>query len=138
MAKRESGGRTRVPPRFNETVKRLTLELQEANRHLVFADLPQDTVEELSQTVDHVRSTVWAVLNSMVDEFASTQRATVILTSHRIQRAQALMAAINAEIDAGHLTRSTQGIEELRNMLAVAYKKIHYLLTGKPAPPEPA
>ena len=138
MVKHESSGRTRVPPRFNETVKRLTLELQETDRCLIFSDLPQATLEGLSQTVDHLRATVWAVLNSLVDEFGDSQRATVILTSHRIQRAQTLMASLNDEMDAGNITRSTQGVEELRNLLALAYKKLYFLTTGKPAPPESA
>lgn len=130
--------RTEVPPDFDQSLKRLTLELKEADRHLVFAELPQTTLEPLSEAVDHVRSTIWAVLNSLVDEFSNTQRATILLTSHRIQRAHALMDAISSEIDAGRITRTTAGADELRNALAIVYKKIHYLTTGKPAPADPA
>lgn len=138
MAKRESGGPTQVPSRFNHTLKRLTLDMQEADRYLVYAELPQDTLEGLSSAVDHLRATCWAVLNSVVDEFSNSQRATVILTSHRMQRAAQLMAALIEEVDAGRIARTTQGVEELRNTLGVVYKKLHYLTTGKPAPPEPA
>lgn len=138
MEKRQTGGRIQVPPRFDHTIKRLTLDLQEADRYLVHAELPQATVEGLSQAVDHVRGTVWAVLNSVVDEFSDSQRATVILTSHRIQRAQTLINSIIEEIDAGRIARDTKGVEELRNLLGVAYKKLYFLTTGKAAPPEPA
>ena len=138
MVKHETGGRTQVPPRFNETLKRMTLDMQEADRLLVYAELPQTTLEGLSQAVDHLRATCWAVLNSVVDEFSDTQRATVILTSHRLQRAQTLMGTLIEEIDSGNLTRETKGVEDLRNTLGVAYKKLYYLTTGKPAPPEPA
>ncbi|MGH7754423.1 MAG: hypothetical protein ACREN5_16585, partial [Gemmatimonadales bacterium] len=78
----------------------------------------------------------WAVLNSVVDEFSDSQRATVILTSHRMQRARTLITTIVEEIDAGNITSTTQGAEELRSTLGLAYKKLHYLATGKPAPPE--
>lgn len=138
MAKRAPGGPVQVPLRFHQNVKRVVLDMQEVDRHLVFAGLPQQTLEDLSQAVDHLRATCWAVLNSVVDEFADSQRATVILTSHRIQRATQLIGALMEEIDAGRLTRSTQGIEELRNQLGRAYKKLHYLTTGKAAPPEPS
>lgn len=128
--------RTRVPPRFHETIRRLTLDVREADRYLIHADLPEGTLEELSEAVDHLRATVWAVLNATVDEFGESQRATIVLTSHRIQRAQALMTALIEEIDAGHISRTTQGVEELRSTLGLAYKKLHYLMTGKPVPPE--
>lgn len=137
IMERETSERTRVPPRFDETIKRLTLELKEAERYLVFSELPENTLEGLSEAVDHLRGTVWAVLNSVVDEFSSSQRAAILLTSHRIQRAQGLLGSLDEEIDAGRVTRSTAGVEELRATLARIYKKLHYLLTGKPAPPEP-
>lgn len=138
MEKRATGGRVQVPPRFNETIKHLTLGLQEADRYLVYAELPQDTLDGLSQAVDHLRGTVWAVLNSVVDEFSDSQRASVLLTSHRLQRAQQLTDAVIGEIDAGNITRTTQGTEKLRTTLGVAYKKLHFVLTGKAAPPESA
>lgn len=134
---RQTGKRTQVPPRFADTLKRLTLELKEADRYLVFADLPQNTLEGLSEAVDHLRGTVWAVLNSTVDEFSNSQRASVLLTSHRIQQTHALVDALVEEIDAGRITKSTRGVEELRNALAVVYKKLYYLTTGTPAPSEP-
>lgn len=135
MAKRETSGPTRVPPRFEETVKRLIVDLEWAEGYLVFAALPQSTLEGLSRAVDKARATVWAVLNSVVDEFSDSQRATIILTSHRIQRAQTLLSALNDELDGGNINRDTKGVEELRGTLGLVYKKLHHLATGKPAPP---
>lgn len=133
--KSETVERTRVAPRFEETIKRLTLNLKEATRYLVFADLPQSTLEGLSGAVDHLRTTVWAVLNSTVDEFSDGHRATIVLTSHRMQRSQALMGALSDEIDAGHVTASTPGGEELLAALGLVYKKLHFLRTGASLPP---
>lgn len=138
MAKRESSSPVKAPPRFNETLKRLTLDIKEAERYLVYAELPQETLEGVSEAVDHLRATCWATLNSVVDEFSDTQRATVILTSHRIQRALTLLNSLMEEIDAGRIERRAKNVDELRNLLGVVYKKLHYLTTGKPAPPEPA
>ena len=138
MAKRETAGPVKAPPRFNESLKRLTLDMEEATRFLVHAEVPQETLEGMSRAVDHLRSTCWAVLNSVVDELSDAQRATVILTSHRIQRTTQLMDSLNEEVDAGRVNRQTQGVDGLRNTLGVVYKKLHYLTTGKPAPPESA
>ena len=131
MATRGGSQHTSVPPNFEENLKHLTVNLKETDRYLVHARLPQDTLEGFSEAVDQVRTTVWAVLNSVVDEF-STSEATALLTSHRIERTQALINAITGEIDAGQITRSTPGVSELFTVLGVAYKKLHYVVMGKP------
>lgn len=132
----EIGRGMRVPPHFNETIRRLTLNLKEADRYLVHTTLPESALGELSEAVDRLRATVWSALNSVVDEFSSSQRATWLLTSQRIQRARALLQAIEAEIGAGHITASTPGVDELRNQLGRAYKKLQFLTTPRSAPPQ--
>lgn len=132
MATHGTGGHTSVPPNFEENIRQMTLNLREANRYLVHARLSQSTLEPFSETIDHIRTTLWGVLNSIVDEFSTSDQATAVLTSHRIQRAQALMLAITAEIDAGQIRRSTEGTSELCTALGVAYKKLHYVVVGRP------
>lgn len=125
--------RPQAPPHFEETVKRLTSDMKEAERYLVYADLQQGTLEGLSEAVDKVRATTWAVLNSAVDQFSGPP-GMIVLTTHRVQRALALMSALNEELDAGHVKPTTQGVADLHTTLGVVYKKLYYLLTGKPAP----
>ncbi|MGH9863111.1 MAG: hypothetical protein ACRD35_06775 [Candidatus Acidiferrales bacterium] len=132
MATRGGSPHTSVPPNFEENLKHLTVNLKETDRYLVHARLPQDTLEGFSEAVDQVRTTVWAVLNSVVDEFSTSEQATALLTSHRIQRTQALINAITGEIDAGQITRTTPGVSELFTALGVTYKKLHYVVMGKP------
>ena len=132
MATRGGSPHTSVPANFEENLKRLTVSLKETDRYLVHARLPQDTLEGFSEAVDQARTTLWAVLNSVMDEFSATDQATNLLTSHRIQRTQALINAITGEIDSGQITRSTPGASELFTTLGVAYKKMHYLMVGKP------
>ena len=54
------GGPSPVPADFDFIVKRLTLDVREADRHLLRAHWPQSTLNELSERVDHTRSTLWA------------------------------------------------------------------------------
>ncbi|MGH9804650.1 MAG: hypothetical protein ACRD4D_05720 [Candidatus Acidiferrales bacterium] len=136
MTKSDIGGPSAVPPDFESTVKRLTLDLRIADRHLVHARLPQRTLEEMSEGVDLIRSTLWAVLNSVADDFSVSHEATALLTSHRMQRSLALLEALVEEIDAGRIHRSTPGLEGLSNLLGTVYKKCHYVLQHRPAPPE--
>jgi len=126
--------RAQVPANFNETVKRLITEIKEAERYLVFADLPATTLEALSEAVDKLRATGWAVLNSLADQFSGGQQASIVLTSNRIQRTVSLLSALVEEIDAGRLTSNTKDVDRLRATLGMAYKKLHYATTGKSAP----
>lgn len=128
--------RTQVPKNFDATIKRLVTEMKEVERYLVFADLPHHTLEALGEAVDKLRGTCWAVMNSMVDQFGGGEPATIVLTSNRIQRTTALLSSITDEIDAGRITPSTNGVEQLRTTLGVAYKKLHYATTGKSVPSE--
>ncbi len=128
--------RVQIPPNFEATVKRLTTELKEAERYLVFADLPASTLEALSEAVDKIRSTGWAVLNSLADQFSGSQQGAIVLTSNRIQRTVSLLGTLVEEIDGGRITPATQDVDKLRNILGIAYKKLHYASTGKPAPPD--
>jgi len=131
--KPQTPGRVHVPERFEENLKRLTMESREAARYLVHAELSERTLEELSEVVDHLRATVWAVLNSLVDEFSDGQRARLVLTSHRIQRAQTLLEVLNDEIETRRITGTTPGTPELLAAMGRVYKKLHYLSTGKAA-----
>jgi len=125
-----------VPEGFDQTLKRLTLGLREAERNLASGGLPQKTLEELSETIDHIRATTWAVLNSVSDEFSDPHQAPTLLTAHRIQRIRSLLLALSAEMDSGHIKPSTAGASELCASLGATYKKLHYLIHGKPVPRE--
>ena len=126
--------RVQVPANFNETIKRLTTEIKEAERYLVFADLPASTLEALSEAVDKLRATSWAVLNSLADQFSGSQQGSIVLTSNRIQRTVSLLSSLVEEIDAGRIDPNTKDVDRLRASLGMAYKKLHYATTGKSAP----
>jgi hypothetical protein len=125
-----------VPRNFDESVKRLTLEIKEAERYLVFADLPSSTLEALSEAVDKLRATGWAVLNSLADQFSGDQQGAIVLTTNRVQRSISLISSLVEEIDAGRITPTTKDADKLRASLGVAYKKLHYAITGTRVPPE--
>jgi hypothetical protein len=92
---------------LERTLRRLTLDLKDADRFLAEANLPHQTLEELSETVDHFRATTWAALNSISEDLADLREAPTLLTAHRIQRTRALLLALNAEMDTGHVTPKT-------------------------------
>lgn len=121
---------------LEKTLRRLTLDLKDADRFLAEANLPHQALEELSETVDHFRATTWAALNAIGEDLADLREAPTLLTAHRIQRARTLLLALNAELDTGHMTAKTPGVEELSSALGATYKKLHYVLYHKAVPPE--
>ena len=125
-----------APAGFDRTMRRLTLDLKEADRFLAAAGLPQKSLEELSETVDHFRATTWAVINAISDDLSDPREAPTLLTAHRVQRTRSLLLALNAEMDTGHITLDTAGAPDLCTALGTTYKKLHYLLHRKPVPPE--
>jgi hypothetical protein len=126
----------KAPGGFERTLRRLTLDLKEADRFLSSAGLPHKTLEELSETVDHLRATTWAVMNAVSDDIGDAKEAPTLLTTHRIQRTRALLLALNAEMDTGHVAAQTAGAHDLCTALGTTFKKLHYVLHGKPVPPE--
>jgi len=132
----ESRKAEKVPEAFERSLRRLTLDLKEADRLLADAGLRPETLEELSETVDHLRATTWAVMNAVSDDLSDPREAPTLLTAHRIQRTRALLLALNTEIDTGHITAEASNTNDLCTALGMTYKKLHYLLHGKPVPPE--
>ncbi len=121
-----------IPPHFDKTVEKPVSDIKEVDQNLLFADVPTNILEALSEAVDKIRATNWALLNSTLDQFA-TSRQTNVLAAHRIQRAAPLLDAIKHEIDDGVITATTPGVEELRTLLGVVYKKLHFVTTGHSA-----
>ena len=70
------------------------------------------------------------------NEFTDAAETPTLLTAHRLQRLRALLQALREEMDAGHINRAAEGVDELCAALGMAYKKLHYLVHSKPAPPE--
>jgi len=119
---------------LDQRIKSLTLDLRALERQLLFARVHVEPVEELSKAVDNLRNTIWALLNSadMAEHFTHAGRAGTVLTAHRIQRATTLCDLLTEEIDSGNVAVDTKGVVELRKALAIAYKKLNYLLKAEP------
>lgn len=122
-----SGGR---PQAVDDRIRALALDLLELERQLIRSRVDAHALEELSKAVDHIRNTIWAMLNSadMAEAFIEVGSATAVLTALRVQRATSLGQLVVEEIDSGNLTLQTKGADELRKSLAICYKKLSRLL----------
>jgi len=124
---RDAGGRA---GKIDDRIRTLALDLFALDRELIHSRVSVEALEELSKAVDHIRNTVWAMLNSaeMAGTFIEAGFAASVLSAHRLQRATTLAQLVVEEMDAGNFTPRTKGIAELRNALAVAYKRLSRLL----------
>lgn len=126
-----SGKPDEIPGNFGETVRELSDTLREVDNALPFADLPQPALESLSDAVDQIRNTLWAVLGSLSEDLAARQKPAGPLTTHHIRRARSVMHTIMEEIDSGNITPSTPEAEELSTVLSATHKKLNYFLHGR-------
>lgn len=124
---RSSGGRSAA---IDDRIRGLALDLSALDRELIRSRVDVHAIEEFSKAVDHIRNTIWAMLNSadMTESFIEAGSAAGVLTALRVQRATSLGQLVVEEIDAGSLTPKTKGVDDLRKILAVAYKKLSRLL----------
>lgn len=115
---------------LDDRIQTIALDVLALDRQLMRGRVEVQSIEQLSRAVDHIRNTIWALLNSseMADAFIEAGSASTVLTAHRVQRATSLTELLVEEIDAGRLTPQTKSVEELRKILAIAYKKLSRLL----------
>lgn len=115
---------------IDDRIQSMALNLLALERELIHARVSVHALEELSKAVDQTRNTVWALLNSaeMTEAFIEAGLGKAVLTAHRVQRATTGNALVVEEIDAGNLSPGTKSVKELRNALAIAYKKLSRLL----------
>lgn len=126
-----SGKSEELPENLGETVRALTDTLHEVDHALPFAGLPQPSLEALSDAVDQLRSTLWAVLGSLSEDLAARQTHAGLLTTHHIRRARSVLHTVMEEIDSGNITRSTPEADELATVLSATNKKLSYFLHGR-------
>ena len=118
------------PAAIDDRIRGLALDVAELERQLIRSRVDVQALEELSKAVDHIRNSIWAMLNSatMAESFIEAGTVAGVLTALRVNRATSLGQLVIDEIDSGNLTPQTKGVAELRNALAVCYKKLSRLL----------
>jgi hypothetical protein len=107
-----------------EQVKRLRSELEEVEYRLRHNDIPVPVLEDFKSAIDHIRLTLWGILQSSgPDRYEAA--ATIIRL--RIRRADDICKQIVADIEALEITVDSSELKQLHDTLSGTLNRINQL-----------
>jgi len=86
--------------------------------------VPVALLEDLKGAVDHLRTTLWAVISANTDD---PEALTSRLVSLRLQRAAEICRQIRLDADAGELTIDCSELPKLREALHLTVNRVERL-----------
>ncbi len=107
-----------------DQVKRLRSELEEVEYRLRHNDIPLPVLEEFKSAIDHVRLTLWGILQSAGPD--RYEAAAAIIRS-RMKRAEDICKQIVSDIDALEITVDSPELKSLNDVLGGTISRIHQL-----------
>ncbi len=107
-----------------EQVKRLRTELEEVEYRLGRNDIPLPVLEDFKSAIDHIRLTLWGILQSSGPD---RYEAAAAIVRFRLRRADDICKQIVADIDALEVTVDSPELKQLHETLGATVNRIHQL-----------
>jgi len=112
-----------------EQVHRLKAELEEVESRLKQNDIPVPVLEDFKSAIDHIRLTLWGILQS---SGAERYEAAATIIRFRIRRADDICTQIVADIDSLEITVDSPELKSLHDTLSGTLNRINHLYkTGR-------
>jgi hypothetical protein len=107
-------------------IQQLKKGLQEVETRLAGEALPLPLLEEFKEAVDHVRTTLWAVISSKADPDSISST----IVSLRMKRATEMCRQIILDMDAHEIGMESPELPRLREILKLTHERVHRLYTS--------
>ncbi|MCI0404287.1 MAG: hypothetical protein L0212_12345 [Acidobacteria bacterium] len=107
-----------------DQVKRLRAELEEVEYRLRHNDIPLPVLEEFKSAIDHVRLTLWGILQSSGPD---RYEAAAAIIRFRMKRAEDICRQVVSDIDALEITVDSPELKSLNDALGGTLSRIHQL-----------
>jgi hypothetical protein len=107
-----------------EQVKRLRSELEEVEYRLRHNDIPLPVIEDFKSAIDHIRLTLWGILQSSGPD---RYEAAAAIIRFRLRRADDLCKQIVSDIDSLEITMDSPELKQLHETLSGTVSRIHQL-----------
>ncbi len=107
-----------------EQVHRLKGELVEVESQLRENDIPLSVLEDFKAAIDHIRLTVWGILQA---SGSGRYEAAAALIRFRLRRADAICQQIVSDIDSQYITVESAELKTLRETLTGTVNRINQL-----------
>jgi hypothetical protein len=98
--------------------------LEEIDKRLQGDPLPAAMLEDLKSAVDHLRTTLWAVISADTDD---PDALTTKLISLRMQRADEICRQLRLDVDAGEMDINSADLPKLREALHLTVNRVERL-----------
>ena len=107
-----------------DQVKRLRTELEEVEYRLRNNDIPLPVLEDFKSAIDHIRLTLWGILQSSGPE---RYEAAAAILRFRLRRADDICKQIVSDIDALDITVDSPELKTLHDTLSGTVSRINQL-----------
>jgi len=107
-----------------EQVHRLKADLEDVEYRLKNNDIPVPVLEDFKSAIDHIRLTLWGILQSSGPD---RYEAAATIIRFRIRRADDICKQIVSDIDALDITVDSPELKSLHDTLSGTVSRIHQL-----------
>ena len=107
-----------------EQVRRLRDELAEVEARLAKNDIPLPVLEDFKAAIDHIRLTLWGVLQA---SGSARYEAAATIIRFRMRRADDICQQIVSNIDAQDITVESPELKKLHGTLTATVNRINQL-----------
>lgn len=107
-----------------EQIHRLKAELEDAEFRLRQNDIPLLVLEDFKSAIDHIRLTVWGILQA---SGTARYEAAATIIRFRMRRADDICQQIISNIDAQDITVESPELKKLHETLTATVNRIHQL-----------
>ncbi len=119
-------------PRLGVRLYEVTVSLEEIERELVAGGLARDGLEHFKMAVDHVRLSVWALLNAgQVDEASDPSETERVIARYRLNRVEGICRKILVDIENGVIPPESHELERFRSTVQDTIEQMDRFVGGQ-------
>ncbi len=121
-----------MSPRIGVRLYEVTVALEEIERELVAGGLARDGLEHFKMAVDHVRLSVWALLNAgQVDEASDPSETERVIARYRLNRVEGICRKVLMDIENGVITPDSPELERFRTTVQDTIEQVDRFIGGQ-------
>ncbi len=119
-------------PRLGVRLYEVTVALEEIERELVAGGLAREGLEHFKMAVDHVRLSVWALLNTgQVDQGSDPSETERVIARYRLNRVEGICQKILMDIENGVIPPDSQQLERFRSTVQDTIEQVDRFIGGQ-------
>ena len=121
-----------MSPRLGVRLYEVTVALEEIERELVAGGLAREGLEHFKMAVDHIRLSVWALLNAgQVDEASDPSETERVIARYRLNRVEGICRKVLMDIENGVITPDSPELERFRTTVQDTIEQVDRFIGGQ-------